>query len=104
MALAQYLSTLNAHQTQAEAMPTWPLYVRAHADRCVMVTLEPSVVNTRLMASIVSKPTLHVHVKEDCTACVQELKKIVEAYLNKTTPPPGTRQVYVPSDWGVLQL
>jgi hypothetical protein len=102
MAPAQYLSTLPTAHTPAEAMPTWPLYVRAHADRCVMITLEPSVVNTRMMASIVGKPLLHVHVKEDCNQCVQKLKKIVEAYLNEASAPPGTRVVYIPYEWGVL--
>jgi hypothetical protein len=104
MALAQYLSTLPPCHTQAEVAPDWPLYVRVHADRIVMITVgaTSTSVADKVIASIVNKPLLHVKIKENCNQCVQELKDVVEAYLNKASPPPGTRVVYVPNEWGAL--
>jgi hypothetical protein len=104
MALAQYLGTLPLSHTQADVMPNWPMYIRAHSDRVVMITLgPPTSVSERLLSQLVAKPLLHVRVKEDCNQRVQELALAVEAYLNVPTPPPGLRIVSVPNEWGVVQ-
>jgi hypothetical protein len=105
MALAQYLGTLDPCHTQAEVAPNWPLYIRVHSDRIVMIPLgaNPGSVSDRLLSQLVAKPLLHVRVKEDCNQCVQKLALVVDAYLNAPTPPPGLRIVWVPNEWGVVQ-
>jgi hypothetical protein len=104
MALAQYLSTLPTAHTQAEVAPDWPLYVRVHADRIVMITVgaTSTSVADKVIASIANKPLLHVKIKEDCNQCVQKLQIVVEAYLNEASAPPGTRVVHIPYEWGML--
>jgi hypothetical protein len=104
MALAQYLSTLPPAHTQAEVAADWPLYIRMHSDRTVMITLGASTsVPSKIIAGLVAKPLLHVRIKEDCNQCVQELALVVDAYLDEPVPPPGLRTVWVPNKWGVLQ-
>jgi hypothetical protein len=102
MALAQYLSTLPTAHTRDEIIQTWPLYIRRHADRVVIITVGAYGLDAKLLAPLMAMPILRVKVKEDCNQCVQKLQIVVEAYLNEASAPPGTRVVYIPYEWGVL--
>jgi hypothetical protein len=102
MALAQYLSTLPTAHTRDEIIQTWPLYIRRHADRVVIITVGAYGPDARLIAPLMNMPILHVKVKEDCNSCVQTLQRVMEAYLNEPSPPFGTRVIHIPPDWEVL--
>jgi hypothetical protein len=102
MALAQYLSTLDPSHTADEVITSWPMYFRLYADRALMITLGAGGPDERVIGRLINLPLLHVHIKEDCNQCVQELAVVVDAYLNEPSPPPGVRTAHVPDEWGVL--
>jgi hypothetical protein len=102
MALAQYLSTLEPAHTREEVITTWPLYIRLHADRGIIISLGAGGPDEKVIGRLVGLPLLHVHIKEDCNQCVQKLKDLVDAYLGEPAPPPGVRVAYAPNEWGLL--
>jgi hypothetical protein len=102
MALAQYLSTLDPAHTRDEVITTWPLYIRLHADRAIIISLGAGGPDEKVIGRLVGLPMLHVHIKEDCNQCVQKLKDLVDAYLGEPAPPPGVRVAYAPNEWGLL--
>jgi hypothetical protein len=102
MALARYLATLPTCHTRDEIITTWPLYIRQHADRVVIITVGALGPDAKLLAPMMAMPVLHVKLKEDSEACVLEAKDVVDAYVNEASAPPGTRTIYVPNEWGVL--
>jgi hypothetical protein len=83
-------------------MTSWPLYIRLHADRAIIISLGAGGPDEKVIGRLVGLPMLHVHIKEDCNQCVQKLAALVEAYLGEPTPPPGVRVAYAPNEWGLL--